>query len=1164
MSNNNLTIPGSPSELVMKVTADPERWLQSMQNVSQQIAEQEQIIRSLQVQVHDLEETNVLLTATNQGTVAEFRQQLAQALDRASNAASAVRLTEKLPDPEKFDGNLRLKLHGNSDRYPSEQLKLFYAYSRLEGAATAQLLPYVQGSVINLVDIEAFVKILETCFGDPDRQATAQRELAQLRQSNRDFHAYLADFQRIVADTGYTDEEAKISALSQGISSELRNLMIHHDRPKTLVEYTALLQNLDNRYRAAQAVAPKRPFGSSTFLANPAPGRKAIKTYALVDSGASGYAFIDNSFAQYHSLPLVPLQQSYVLEVFDGRPASSGNITHTAPLSVAINDHVEHETPFLVTKLSHYPLILGVPWLRRHAVTTIWHKNSMMFNSEFCQRHCLHQAIKSSSIDGLSDIPDRPPCPEVVAPSELPSPQLQNQAGVTVRTPQSQSEHVQPAPSPRLAPRSRLTSKRSLDIHLIGAAPFQSLAKKRDHRVFAISVRDIEKAMTAKPEVDPATKLPEIYHEFLDVFSRKESDKLPGHRDFDHKIPLEEGKEPSFGSLYGMSQDELKVLRKYLDDNLQKGLIRDSSSPAASPVLFVKKPSGGLRLCVDYRALNAITVKNRYPLPLIRETLDRLSKAVVYSKFDIIAAFNRLRMAHGEEWKTAFRTRYGLFEYLVMPFGLANAPSSFQHYINSILHEYLDVFCTAYIDDILVYSNSLAEHKTHVQKVLAALQKAGLQLDIEKCEFHVTQVTYLGIVTTTDGIKMDPKKVASVQEWPVPVDVKDVQAFIGVANFYRRFVKGFSKLAAPMISLTKKGAPFSWTTACQRAFDELKTAFTTAPLLQHFDPEKEVIVETDASDYVSAGVLSQFDNSGLLRPVAYFSRKHSPAECNYEIYDKELLAIIRAFEEWCPELEGAAMPISVITDHRNLEYYMTTKQLSRRQARWSECLSRFNFKITYRPRKQGGKPDALTRRSGDLPQEEGDKRRQHQWQTVIKPHNLDPVMQISENEVTEADGGLAEASESTLEELLDQAYAADPFPQKVVRMLNDNTQHSREITLSECSVVHGRLHYRDRLYVPDHDELRLFLIRQAHDSVMAGHPGRSKTYQLLSRHYYWSNMNQTVTRYVRNCHVCARSKASRQPYQGLLRPLPVPEHRWKDISMDFVVGLPTSEGCDSI
>ncbi|TKA43441.1 hypothetical protein B0A49_13588, partial [Cryomyces minteri] len=500
------------------------------------------------------------------------------------------------------------------------------------------LLPYVQGNVINLADIEAFVKILETCFGDPDRQATAQRELAQLRQSNHDFHAYLTDFQRIVANTGYSDEEAKISALSQGISSELRNLMIHHDRPKTLVECTALLQSLDNRYRAAQAVAPKRLFGSSTFLANltgflahppapeidgahmvvsctiAAPDRKAIKTYALVDSGASGYAFIDNSFAQYHSLPLVPLQQSYVLEVFDGRPASSGNITHTAPLSIAINDHVEHETPFPVTKLSHYPLILGVPWLRRHAVTTIWHRNSMTFNSEFCQRHCLHPAVKSSSIDGLSDIPDRPPCPEVIAPSALPNLRLQNQADVTVGTPQSQSEHVQPAPSPRLAPRSRLTSKRSLDIHLIGVAPFQSLAKKRDHRVFAICVRDIEKAMAAKPEVDPATKLPEIYHEFLDVFSRKESDKLPEHRDFDHKI-LEEGKEPSFGSLYGMSQDELKVLRKYLDDNLQKGFIRASSSPAASPVLFVKKPSGGLRLCVEYRALNAITVKNRYPLP---------------------------------------------------------------------------------------------------------------------------------------------------------------------------------------------------------------------------------------------------------------------------------------------------------------------------------------------------------------------------------------------------------------------------------------------------------------------------------------------------------------------------------------------------------------------
>jgi Reverse transcriptase (RNA-dependent DNA polymerase) len=211
-----------------------------------------------------------------------------------------------------------------------------------------------------------------------------------------------------------------------------------------------------------------------------------------------------------------------------------------------------------------------------------------------------------------------------------------------------------------------------------------------------------------------------------------------------------------------MSQDELRVLKKYLDDSLKKGFISPSTSQAASPVLFVKKPGGGLRFCVDYRALNAITVKDRYPLPLVTEILTRLSKAKYFTKLDVIAVFNRIRIADGDKWKTAFRTRYGLFEYNVVPFGLSNAPSAFQHFINDVLHEHLDEFCSAYIDDILIYSDDLESHQKHVRWVLEATRKAGLQLDIEKCEFHVSEVTYLGLIISTEGIRMDPYKVEAV------------------------------------------------------------------------------------------------------------------------------------------------------------------------------------------------------------------------------------------------------------------------------------------------------------------------------------------------------------------------------------------------------------------
>ena len=371
---------------------------------------------------------------------------------------------------------------------------------------------------------------------------------------------------------------------------------------------------------------------------------------------------------------------------------------------------------------------------------------------------------------------------------------------------------------------------------------------------------DIEKALAPKLQVDAATKLPPHYHDFLPVFDPGNAKLLPPHRPDDHKIELMPGKNPPAMRAYPMSTEELRVLRQYLIDELRKGYIRTSTSPAAAPVLFAKKPGGGLRFCVDYRALNAITVKNRYPLPLIRETLAQLSSARYFTKLDVASAFNNIRIAEGHEWMTAFMTRYGLYETLVMPFGLTNAPATFQTYINKALHPWLDVFCTAYIDDILIYSNTLEEHREHVRTILQALQKAGLHLDIRKCEFEVNEVTYLGMIISDSGVKMDPTKIHAITSWQPPSNLKDIQGFLGFANFYRRFIRGFSRLVRPLVALTCKGAVFNWSSACEKAFQNLKAAFTSAPVLRHFDPSREVFVETDASDFVSSGILSQKDD----------------------------------------------------------------------------------------------------------------------------------------------------------------------------------------------------------------------------------------------------------------------------------------------------------------
>jgi hypothetical protein len=608
-----------------------------------------------------------------------------------------------------------------------------------------------------------------------------------------------------------------------------------------------------------------------------------------------------------------------------------------------------------------------------------------------------------------------------------------------------------------------------------------------------------------------------------------------------------------------------------------------------------------------------------------------------FTKIDIISAFNNVRMKSGQEYLTAFRTRFGLFESLVMPFGLTGAPATFQRFINDTLREYLDLFCSAYLDDILIYSRTEEEHTAHVRAVLQKLRDAGLFAKMSKCEFFVPETKFLGMIVGRDGIRMDPEKVQTVRDWRSPSCLTDVQAFIGFSNFYRRFIRDFSKIVAPMVALTRKDTPFSWDDKCELAFQSLKSAFIDAPVLMPFDWTKEVILETDASDYVSAGVLSQYDDSGVLRPVAFFSKKHTPAECNYEIYDKELLAIIRCFEEWRPELEGSELPIRILTDHRNLEYFTTTKQLNRRQARWSEMLSRFNFKIVYRPGKQGEKPDALTRRSEDMP-EEGDERLQHQSQVVLKRENLyrpeertPPAPRIADEtqivfpptppttpepdtprkkvsfseEVTaittstvepetprfaihvltrdpdtpgdsnidkEPPLQIAEHNPQTetltlpeeVQGLFEKGCRSDETLQDVLNAIRAGKTRHPKVQLSQCEVRNGHLYYRDRLYVPDDDELYAELTRLCHEIPAAGHPGRARTYQILSRDYYWPGMSSYVRRWVRNCHVCSRTKPSRRGHQGLLQPLPTPDRAWDYITMDFITYLPKCQGYDAI
>jgi hypothetical protein len=328
----------------------------------------------------------------------------------------------------------------------------------------------------------------------------------------------------------------------------------------------------------------------------------------------------------------------------------------------------------------------------------------------------------------------------------------------------------------------------------------------------------------------------------------------------------------------------------------------------------------------------------------------------------------KARVKIAQVWSAPAKTRMAIqlaskltFTLKMIGHGLA----TFQRYMNETLMEYMNRFVTAYMDDLLIYSANHAEHTQHVKMVLLKIRKAGLQADIAKCEFFVQETKFLGLIIGVHGMRMDPAKVQTILGWRAPRSLRDAQALIGFCVFYRRFIQSYSTIMKPLVNLTKKGQIFEWNQACQEAFELVKKTVTEAPVLRHFNRDKTAYVEADSSDYISSGVLSQKDDQGVLHPVAFFSKRMTPAECNYQIYDKELLVIIRCFEAWRPEIEGTAMPVQVLSDHKSLEYFMTIKKLTRRQVRWAEFLSRYNFQIVYRPGKQNGKADALTQRPGD-------------------------------------------------------------------------------------------------------------------------------------------------------------------------------------------------------
>lgn len=617
----------------------------------------------------------------------------------------------------------------------------------------------------------------------------------------------------------------------------------------------------------------------------------------------------------------------------------------------------------------------------------------------------------------------------------------------------------------------------------------------------------------------PAT-VQRLLHEFAEVF--QEPDALPPAREWDHDIPLVPGARPISTRQYRYTPAQKTEIEAQVTAMLRAGLIQPSASPFSSPVLLVRKKDLTWRFCIDFRSLNSITVKNKYPLPVIDELLDELAGACWFSKLDLRAGFHQIRLRAGEEYKTAFRTHQGHFEFRVMPFGLTNAPATFQGAMNTVLAPLLRRCVLVFLDDILVYSATLDEHVQHLRQVLCLLKQHDLKAKLSKCTFSQPELSYLGHRISASGVATEQDKIQTVQEWPIPVNLKELRGFLGLAGYYRKFVRHFGLISRPLTELLKKGSQFIWTPPVDTAFRELKRALTEAPVLALPDFAKRFVIETDASGTGVGAVLMQDGH-----PIAYLSKALCPKNLGLSAYEKECLALLMAVDHWRPYLQHSEFTIR--TDQKSLLHLSDQRLNTPIQQRAFTKLLGLQFQIQYKQGLSNRAADALSRRQHSL--------------AHMGDHELSAI---------------AVCRPAWLE-TIQSSYHQDPEAQERLIRLSAGDTGEADFQLKD-----GLIRFRGRIWIGSDRETQAQLVRSLHDSAVGGHSGFHATYHRVKRLFAWTGMKQTVQQFVRECVTCQRAKTERCPPAGLLQPLDTPAQPWEVITLDFIEGLPRSANHDTI
>ncbi|KAJ4780790.1 polyprotein [Rhynchospora pubera] len=615
----------------------------------------------------------------------------------------------------------------------------------------------------------------------------------------------------------------------------------------------------------------------------------------------------------------------------------------------------------------------------------------------------------------------------------------------------------------------------------------------------------------AQPQKVIPQELQQVVSTYSNVFADPTS--LPPERLLDHHIQLKPDAQPINIRPYRFSHFQKLEIEKIVEELLQSGYVRPSTSPFASPILLVKKKDQTWRLCVDYRRLNDYTVKNKFPIPIIDDLLDELRGATIFSKIDLKSGYHQIRMAAPDIPKTTFRTHMGHYEFTVMPFGLTNAQATFQALMNSIFKPYLRKFLLVFFDDILIYSSSMSEHAIHLTLTLQLLQQHQLFAKLSKCEIDTPTVEYIGHIISAEGVATDPAKIEAMVSWPIPKTVKQLRGFLGLTGYYRKFIQSYGLISRPLTDLLKKDA-FKWNSEAQLAFTELKAAMTAAPVLALPDFTKPFIIETDASQNGLGAVLMQEK-----RPIAFLSKALGPKNQSLSTY--ELLAVVTAVTKWRHYLIGGSFVIR--TDHISLKHLLEQKINTSMQHKSLSKLLGLTYTIEYKKGTHNVVVDALSRRDG----------------TSEESSELCMVSEIIPQWVTELQG----------------SYVNDSWIVQLRKQLTE--AHDRPSHLSEHQ---GLLRYKGRICVGETDGWRSKLLHELHNSSIGGHSGALVTYKRVKALFYWPAMRKSVMDHVRSCDICQIVKPEHVPLRGLLQPLPVPAEAWSSIGMDFITGLPKSDG----